>query len=159
METVKQDATINETPASEKTFTQAELDAIVTERLSREKKKYEGFDELREKAKKFDEIEEANKSELEKATERAKALEAELDGMKKAETLRTMRESVAKELNVPASLLHGEDEDSCKEEAKAILEFAKSNGYPVVRDGGEVTNTTKPSTRQQFASWWDEATK
>ena len=159
METVNQDVTINEIPEGEKTFTQAELDAIVSERLSREKKKYEGFEELKEKAKKFDEIEEANKSELEKATERAKALEEELNGMKKAESLRTMRESVAKELNVPVSLLHGEDEESCKAEAKAILDFAKVNGYPVVRDGGEVTNTTKPSTRQQFADWWGEATK
>ena len=71
----------------------------------------------------------------------------------------SVAKAVAKELNIPAALLHGENEDDCKEEAKAILEFAKSNGYPVVRDGGEVTNTTKPSTRQQFADWWGEATK
>lgn len=159
METVKQEnVTINEIPESEKTFTQAELDAIVSERLSREKRKYEGFEELKEKAKRLDEIEEANKSELEKATERVKALEAELDSKKKADALREMREAVASEMNVPASLLHGEDEDACKAEAKTLLEFAKSNGYPIVRDGGEVNKTTKLTTRQQFANWWGEVT-
>ena len=160
METVNQDTnvTINEIPESEKTFTQAELDAIVSERLNREKKKFEGFEELKEKAKRLDEIEEANKTELEKATERVKALEAELESKKKADALRELRENVANEMNVPANLLHGEDEESCKAEANALLAFAKSNGYPIVRDGGEVTNTNKTTTRQQFADWWGAVT-
>ena len=69
-------------PAPGKTFTQAELDQIVTDRLARERKKYEGFDELKAKASKLDELEAANKTELEKATRRAeeadqKRLEAE----------------------------------------------------------------------------------
>ena len=75
-ETVNQEATIeNEVPAAEKTFTQKELDAIVAERLKRERTKYEGFDELKAKAAKFDELEEASKSELQKVTERAEKLQ------------------------------------------------------------------------------------
>ena len=62
-------------PAPGKMFSQAELDQIVTDRLARERKKYEGFDELKTKAAKLDEIEAANKTELEKATRRAEEAE------------------------------------------------------------------------------------
>lgn len=54
-----------------KTFTQAELDRVVQERIARERSKFEGFDDLKRKAAEFDRIEEAQKSELEKATARA----------------------------------------------------------------------------------------
>lgn len=138
----------NETP---KTFTQEEVNAIVAERLDRERKKYDGFDELKAKAAKFDEIEEANKSELQKANERAQALEAELSGMKKADAIRNLREKVAKETGVPANLLSGDDEDSCKAQAEAIKEYVnKGNAYPQIRDGGEVVNTVKSSPRDEF---------
>ncbi len=40
----------------EKTFTQAELDSIVKDRLAREKGKYADYEELKAKATKFDVI-------------------------------------------------------------------------------------------------------
>lgn len=152
-ETVKQ-----ETIVEERTFTQAELDAIVSDRLKRERTKYEGFEEFKEKAAKLDELEEASKTELQKATERAKALEAELDTMKKAEELRTLRDKVASETGVPVSLLSAETEEACRSQAEQILAFASKNGsYPSLKDGGEVTNTNKGTTKQQFAKWAEEA--
>ena len=54
---------------AEKTFTQAEMDAIIGERLNRMKAKYADYDELAKKAKAFDEAAEASKSELQKAVE------------------------------------------------------------------------------------------
>ena len=50
------------TETAEKTFTQSQLNAIVADRLSREREKYAGYDELKEKAAQFDEMQEANKS-------------------------------------------------------------------------------------------------
>jgi hypothetical protein len=50
-----------------KTFTQADVDRIVTDRLNREKGKYADYDELKTKAAKVDELEAASKSELQKA--------------------------------------------------------------------------------------------
>jgi hypothetical protein len=138
----------NETPV--KTFTQAELDHIVESRVAEERRK---ADALREKAAKFDEMEEANKSELQKAQEKAAGLEAKLKALEEAETIRTTREKVAKETGVPADLLTGNDEETCKKQAQSILDFSKSNGYPVLKDGGEPQKTGKPSTRQQFADW------
>lgn len=154
-ETVNQEnATNNQVATEEKTFTQAELDAIVSDRLKRERSKYEGYDELKAKAAKLDELEEASKTELQKATERAQALESELNGLKKAESIRDIRDKVATETGVPAALLHGEDEESCKAEAASILTFAKANGgYPRVKDGGEVTNTSNGSPRDDFKAF------
>ena len=42
----------------ERTFTQAELNAIVQKRLGEQASKYENYEELKAKALKFDEIEE-----------------------------------------------------------------------------------------------------
>ena len=53
----------------ERTFTQAEMDAIIGDRLKRERAKYADYNELAKKAKAFDEAEEAGKSELQKAVE------------------------------------------------------------------------------------------
>ena len=156
-ETVNQEATIeNEVPAAEKTFTQKELDAIVAERLKRERTKYEGFDELKAKAAKFDELEEASKSELQKVTERAEKLQSELDSIKKTQSLKELRERVAKEAGVPVSsmsLITGETEEVCKEQAKTIMAMLEPGSYPQVPDGGEVHNVGKGSAREQFNQW------
>lgn len=135
-----------------KTFTQAELDAIVGDRLKRERTKYADYETLKEKAEKLDALEEQSKSELEKATEKAAALQAELDGLKKAESLRVMREKVAAEYEVPVTLLNGETEDDCVAQANEILKYAKP-AYPNVRDAGEAKGSLKGNTRQQFAEW------
>lgn len=145
---------VQEPQTEEKTFTQAELNAIVQDRLGREKAKYENYEELKEKALKFDEMEEESKSELQKATERADSLQAELDKMKKADAVRTLREEVSKETGVPANLLHGTTKEECEAQAKDILAYAKPN-YPNVEDKGEVNNVGGGSTREQFANWFN----
>lgn len=80
--------------------TQADLDRIVESRLQRERAKYAGFDDLKAKATKFDELEQANKTELEKATSRADKAEKEL-AQARAAQLRT-EVAIAKQL--PAEL-------------------------------------------------------
>lgn len=62
---------------SEKTFTQAELNQIVKDRLARAESKFADYEDLKAKAAKLDEIEEANKSELEKARDEAEKAKAE----------------------------------------------------------------------------------
>lgn len=92
---------------------------------------------------------------LQEATERAAALQNELDSIKRGNAIRDIRDKVAGEMKVPASLLTGETEEACAEQAKAIMEFAKANpqGYPVVKDGGEARNTLTTATRDKFAEW------
>ena len=153
METVNQDT--NQVQEEPRTFTQEELDRIVGERLQRERAKYADFEALKEKAAKFDAAEEAQKSELQKANERAEALQKELNSLKHADTVRSIREKVATETGVPASLLNADDEEGCKVQAKAILEFAKPQGYPVVKDSGEVRKTSGGATRDKFKDWYE----
>lgn len=155
-ETVNQgnEATTQET--ENRTFTQDELNAIVNDRLGREKAKYADYADLKAKAEKFDKLEEASKSELQKATEKATALQSELDALKKQSELRDIREKVAKKTGVTASLLTGDSEEACEAQAKAILEFAGAQkGYPAVKDGGEAGGNINGSTRQQFAEWFN----
>lgn len=136
-----------------KTFTQEELNSIVSERLKRESSKYEDYEELKAKAARLDELEEANKSEIEKAKAKAEKLQSELEAIKKTNEVREVRQKVSDETKVPANLLTGDTEEACREQAKAILEFAKPSGYPSVKDGGEVQNLNAGSTRDKFADW------
>lgn len=155
-ETVIQDnnSTVAE-PTQERTFTQAELDEIVKSRVAKERAKFTDYDSLREKATKFDELQEANKSELQKATERAEALQKQIDSMTHENEIRGIRDKVANETGVPANLLLGNTEEECTEQANKILAFKNENAsYPVVKDGGEVQNLTPKKTAQdQFADW------
>ena len=155
-ETVNQETAKTSTEA-EKTFSQSELDAIISDRLKREREKYVDYESLKEKAAKLDEIEEASKSELQKATERAAQLESELTQLRRDAEIRQIREKVATETGVPAALMSGETEAECVEQAKAIMDFKVNNGYPTVKDAGEITKEIKGSTRQQFANWASEA--
>lgn len=119
--------------ADDKTFTQAEVDSIVEGRLAREREKYADYDSLKDKAGKYDEMQAKGKTDLEKEKEKCNSLEAELNKLKKADTVRQVREKVAKDTSVPAELLTGEDEESCKKQAEAILKFAKPKTYPGTR--------------------------
>ena len=153
METVNQEQTT--TTEQQKSFTQDELDKIVSERLGRERAKYGDYEALKEKAAAFDKLDEANKSELQKATDKAASLQSELDKLKKADKVREIREKVAKETGVPVNLLTAEDEETCNSQARAALDFAKPT-YPSVKDGGEAATTGKEPTRDQFANWFNQ---
>lgn len=156
-ETVNQETKTME--SSERTFTQSEMDAIIGERLARERAKYADYDTMKQKAEQFDAAEEASKSELQKATERAEALQKQVDAMLKADTARQIRDKVAKETGVPAHLLTAETEEACAEQAKAIMAFAQPSGYPAVKDAGEVTKKTKGNAQEEFAEWFKQVQK
>lgn len=123
----------------DKTFTQAELDAIIGDRLSRERAKYADYEAIKDKASKYDEMEEASKSELQKAQEKATELQAKLDSMTKQNEIRAIKEKVSSATGVPISLLSADTEEECTAQANAILSFAgnKKSNYPLVPDGGE----------------------
>lgn len=146
-ETVNQENIGTETELpQERTFTQAEVDNIIKDRLTRERGKFADYEEIKAKAAKFDEAEEASKSELQKAIERAEQAEKELTSMKQIEELRAMRAKVAEETGVPASLLTADSEEGCRALAEGILAYKESTAVkpvaPVVRDAGEANGPT-----------------
>lgn len=60
------------------TFTQADIDRIVAERLTRERSKFADYDDLKSKAAKLTELEKAQMSEAEKQAARVAELEAQI---------------------------------------------------------------------------------
>ena len=101
----------------ERTFTQAELNAIVADRLARERAKYADYDKLKDKAGKAD------------------ALQQQLDTLEADTARRAMKKKVADATGVPEALLTGDTEESCTEQAHEIMQFAAPS-YPAIPDGG-----------------------
>lgn len=143
----------------ERTFTQAEVNALVGKRVNEEKAKFADYDAIKEKAEKFDALEESSKSELQKAIERGDALQAELDGLKRKEEIRGIRQKVSEDTGIPATLLTAETEEECRDQAKAISEYAQPKGYPKVRDGGEPINKKGGTPRESFNEWVEQVFK
>lgn len=152
-ETVNQEQKTNAPATEAKTFTQDELNAIVSDRVKREREKHADYDELKEKAERLDKMEEASKSEIQKMTEKADRLQQELDAIKQAEKIREVRAKVAKETGIPENLLTGDTVENCTAQAEAIKAFAKP-AYPNIRDAGEAGGASGTSTAQQFAEWF-----
>lgn len=74
--------TAEEVNAEDKTLSQAEVDRIVKDRLAREKAKYSDYAELKKAAEKLASIEEANKTDLQRATDEAENAKKELAAMR-----------------------------------------------------------------------------
>lgn len=140
-EKVENDNATQGAPA-EKTFTQAEMDAIIGERIGRLKAKYADYDELKKKADAFDEAAEASKSELQKAVEERDRLKAKLA---KLEADRERAEAVAKaaaEHGVDAELLSRMSGDPDENAAYLKQTMANVPKYGQVVDGGETPPPT-----------------
>ena len=117
------------TQPAARTFTQAELDAIVNERLSRERQKYADYNTIK----------------------------SELSTLRQQAAVRDIREAVGKDKKVPYDLLTGDTKEACEAQADAILAFARDqHAAPAVPDGGEV-HAGGATTRDQFAEFMTAA--
>ena len=151
-ETVKQET--ETTPAAEpaRTFTQAEVDAIIGERLTRERAKFADYEDLKKSVQALDQTRE----ELKTAQEAKAELQKQVDNLNKDIETRNAREKVSAETGVPAAILTGTTEEECKKQAEAIIKWRGSQpNYPETRDGGAVTDFTGGKTRDQFAAWFE----
>lgn len=121
--------------------TQEEFNAIIAARLERERGKFAGFDELKAKAERLDEIEEQGRSDLEKAEARAAAAEQALKDREAAEAVAKAEADAAAELakdaaaiaeasGVPVDLLRGSTKDELEAHAKLLA--PRLTGGPVL---------------------------
>jgi hypothetical protein len=74
---------------------QEELDRIISDRLTRERGKYADYDDLKAKAAKWEQAEDAAKTEAQRALERAEKAERALKDKQDAEALAALRTEVA----------------------------------------------------------------
>lgn len=121
-ETVKQESTTTAAAVEQqtgRTFTQDEVNAIIAERLSRERAKYADHNDLKAKA------------------DRCDTVQAQLDELNRTTARKEMLARVAAATGCPAELLTEETEEACTAQAKAIMKFAKPDpGYPIIPDLG-----------------------
>ena len=128
-----ENATQGATAEPERTFTQAEMDAIISDRLKRERAKYADYDEAKAALDELTQLKEASKSELEKAVEERDRLKAELDKLNQERERAELVAKVAAEKGVDAALLARMSGD-----VEANAEFLMSRPkYEAVHDGGE----------------------
>lgn len=81
-------------------------------------------------------VQEAGKSELEKARAKAEKLDSELKAVKAKAAHDEAVAKVAKETGVPASLIKGESEDEMREFAQSVAAYAKpATGARTPRNG------------------------
>ena len=123
---------------TERVFTQAEMDAIIGDRLNRERSKYADYDDLKAKAAKLDELEEAGKTELEKTSEALAAVTKELEQLKAERERAALVAQVADETGVPQAVvasLNGADADALKAQAEAIAASYKGANASIPEAG------------------------
>ena len=143
-ETEHQDAAPDkpEQQPAEKTLTQAEVDRIVKERLSRQRQQEFGdYDDLKAKAQRLQEIEDANKSETQKLTDQLTSLQQQLtekDAEVAKATLSSLKASVAAEKGVLASALTGTTKEELEASADDLIAWrdaVKPNRKPPTSAG------------------------
>lgn len=133
----------------ERTFTQAEVDAIVGDRLKRDRAKYSDYEEVKAKAAQYDELQEAAKTDLQKAEERASKAEAELERIRKRDEVAKLKADVAREYGISPDVLRGETEEDITAHAESLKAYFK--GYPTTNDRGEAHHNTKRTPADAFA--------
>ena len=135
---------------------QQELNAALKDRLDRERAKFKDYNDLKAKASKLDEIEQANLTELERANGRITAAESERDTAK-AEALR-LRIAVTHGISLEDAdlFLTGTDEETLTAQAKRLSDRAaeqanaeqeRKKKNPVVSKEG--TSTTTGTTTEE----------
>lgn len=117
---------------------QEDLNRIIADRISRERAKYSDYKDLKAKADRFDELEAANKSEIEKAKDQAAAAE-QAAAKATADALRlrvALKHGISDE---DADLfLTGTDEETLTKQAERLTERVadrKKQGNHVPREG------------------------
>ena len=134
--------TATEEATQTKTFTQEQVDKIVQERLARAKQSVpDDYEELKAKAAKLDEIEDANKSEYDKLSEQYAALRKKHDELVHETERKAWASEVSKEKGVPASVLRGNTKEELEAHAQAILDSGLSH-YGSTPDNGEANQVS-----------------
>ncbi|MBT1181204.1 hypothetical protein JS531_04290 [Bifidobacterium sp. CP2] len=139
-----------QTPA--KSFSQTEVDAIVEKRIARVKSQYADYDELKAKAVKYDEAEDAGRSALEKAQAQAAKYKAQFDQLTTQRQQEQWKTAASEQYGVPVSLLHGSTQEDIEANAKALKEWhdPKPKGLSVPNPAQQPARPSKTTIAQDF---------
>lgn len=132
--------------------TQEDLNRIIGERIARERSKYEGFEDYKAKAEKYDAFEEGQKTELQKLNERLENAEKENAAYKQREQLAAWAKEVSDESGIPANLLRGTTKDEMEAHAKELKAFTgERSTAPVIESDGRKPKHKAATNADLFA--------
>jgi len=143
---------------TERTFTQADVDRIITERLAKERTKAESMaTKAREDAERKAAEEQGRYQQL---YETAQRRIAEKDAELKAAQVASIKREVASRLNLPSALanrLQGEDEADIEADAKALLAALPKPAAPNINSGtgngaAPVTGVMSEADKKELAA-------
>lgn len=104
---------------------QEELNRLIGERVARTKARYGDYDDLKAKAARLDEIEQANKSEAEKTADRIASLERELNETRTAALRSRIQAKFGVDDEDAALFLTAADEETLTKQAERLAERRK----------------------------------
>lgn len=131
-----QNETTETTDSEVKTFTQEEVDRIVSERLARVKSQYADYDDLKSRAEAADN--------LQKTVDELNGKLTEADKRASDAELSSLRVKVSAEHGVPLNALTGSDEESLVEQAKGLVDWKTAN-TGVKREADTSGNSSGPA--------------
>lgn len=135
----------NENPAMEgsqpRTFTQEEVNALMGDLRKKERAKFSNYEEYKAAADELAKLKEKNKTELEKATERAEAAEAKLAERDAADAIAQDIREVAKATGVPEEALRGSTREEIEAHAEVLKPLFAKKAAPSVNTGSPSTET------------------
>ena len=130
---------------------QADFDVAIQARIARERAKFADYDDVKAKADKLTVIEEANKTEAQKQSDRLTEIErenAELKSGKLRADIAEAKSDPTKGIVIPASMLTGTTKEELEASADALIKFKGEQQAPrlhIPNEGNSPINTSNPS--------------
>ena len=115
--------------------TQEDYDRITASIRHNVSKKFPDYEQLKEKAEKYDQLEESNKTELQKLQERAEAAEKKANALETEKQVEAWKKEVSSESGVPIEVLHGNTKEEIEAVAESVRHLFEKQTTPVVPGG------------------------
>lgn len=137
-----------------KTFTQEQVNALLAEQKRKVGEKFADYEDIKAKASKLDEIEQASKSELEREREARATAESELTKYREKEQVSQWAAEIVKDSEIPAVVLRGSTREELEEHFNQLKALApqKPKRTPVPAGkpagGGETGSAAVAALRQ-----------
>lgn len=132
---------------------QDELNKVIGQRIAKVESKFADYQDLKAKAEKFDEVEESNKSEIQKAQDAARAADERAARAEQA----ALRADVAAAKGVPASALTGVTKKELEAAADELLKWRSEQkkqapGVGGLKSGSAGEDTSGMSPKERAAA-------
>lgn len=127
---------------SQKTLTQDEANALIGNARKKERAKYANYEEYKAAFEELQQLKEKDKTEAQRALERAEAAEKELADIKAKEALAKAAAEIAERTGVPAEALRGGTPEEMEAHAEVLAPFFKKESAPKVNTGASSTESS-----------------